>query len=526
MRLSFSRGAVSAGLMAGLVVAPAILSAQPGGVAPACPLDANAPKELAMMELPLQRARTATSPEARQSALREIMKELDTKPERFAKNPGGYNLRMTQVIAMWAQEPGIGYTPTRGAIGMVTNPGEKIDLIVKLDESFKAIVAALPSCESDVKALRQNEVWLAATRRALDAGNSGELDTAEVYAKRSLMLSTESPYPYYVMANVANQRKDRAAAMENWKKVITVSGADTSYRELKNSSLYLLSVNQLEAAEAATGAQQQALAKDASASFKALMAATPDSPDAPNIMQSWADALKLAGDSAAIPGIYAGMLAKPAGYTDVALTMAGVIATRINKTDDAIALNEAAIAKNPNARDALRNLAATYYGKDQFEKMFAPSKKLVEIDPNNYDGWMMFAYASQGLAKGVKSPDVKKGVAPTAAQRAAIDAASAEKKAWNDSTLKYMGIADGLPVKVDVASFQRGGKEVSLSLQFQQVAATDGTYNVTVEFLDASGAVAGSATQSVGPIKKGESKTVAFKAAASNVAAYRYKPLK
>jgi len=220
------------------------------------------------------------------------------------------------------------------------------------------------------------------------------------------------------------------------------------------------------------------------------------------------------------------MLAKPAGYSDVALTMGGVIATRINKSDDAIKLNEAAIAKNPNARDALRNLAATYYGKEEYEKMFAPSKKLVDIDPNNYDAWMMFAYASQGIAKGVKMPEVKKGVVPTAAQKTEIDKATNDRKAWNDSTLKYMGIADGLPVKVDVTSFARGAKEVTLTLSFQQAATADGTYNVEVEFLDAGGTVVGKATQSVGPIKKGETKSAAFKAVATNVSAYRYKPLK
>ena len=492
MRLSFARGAVAAGLMAGLAIAPVLLSAQPGGVAPACPIDPNSPKELALMELQIQRARSATTPEARQSALKAIMKELDTKPERFTKNPAGFNLRLAQALTMWAIEPGTVNTPVRSALGMVSNPTESIDLALKLDESYKAIVAALPACENEVKALRQNEAWLASTRKALDASNAGQLDTADYYAKRSLLLSTDSPYPHYVLANVANQRKDRAAAMGHWKQVIAQSGADTSYRELKGSSMYLLSVNQLEAAESAKGAEQQTLAKEAAAGFKAILAATPDSPDAPNIMQSWADALKMSGDSAAIAGVYSDILAKPAGYSDVALMMASVIATRINKTDDAIALNEAAIARNPNARDALRNLAANYYSKDQFLKMIAPSTKLVAIDPNNFDGWMMFAYAAQGLAKATKVP--------------------AERKAWTDSLVKYQTYAEALPVKVDVASFQRGAKDVTLTLQFEQQAAAEGNYSVTVEFMDASNAVVGSATSPVGPLKKGDTKSVVFKA--------------
>lgn len=526
MRLSFARGAVAAGLVAGMSVAPAVLSAQPGGVSAACSLDPNSPKELALLELQLQKARASTSPESRQAALRAMIKELDTKPERFAKNPAGYNVRVAQTLGLWAVEPGIGYNPSRATLGYVTEPTANIDLIAKLDESYKAIVAAIPSCEGDVEQLRQSDVWLALTRRALDASNGGQMDTAQFYAVKSMVLYAKSPYPHYVMANVANQKKDRSAAMAHWKMVINMAGADTSYKDLKNGSLYLLSVNQLESAEAATGAQQATLAKEAAASFKALLAATPDSPDVPNIMQSWADALKLAGDSASIPTIYADMLAKPANYTDVSLTMGGVIATRINKSDDAIALFDAAVAKNPVARDALRNLAATYYGKDQFQKMFAPTAKLVAIDPNNYDGWMMYAYASQGLAKAVKSPTVKKGVAPTPAEAKLLDAATAEKKAWNDSTVKYMGIAEALPVKVDVATFQRGAKDVSLTLSLTQQAAADGTYNVAVEFIDGAGNVLGSDTKSVGPIKKGESKQATFKASATGVAGYRYKALK
>lgn len=526
MRLSFARKAVAAGLAAGISVAPAVLTAQPGGVATACELDANTPKELAVLELQVQRARSAQSPEDRQGALRTILKELDTKPERYAKNPAGFNLRMAQALTLWAVEPGIGYNPQRAALGFQTDPGSSIDLVDALDAAYKAIVAALPNCGEDVKALRQNDVWLAVTRRALDASNSGEIDSAEIYSRRSLKLSSQSPYPHYVLANVANQKKDRAAAMGHWKMVIAEAGTDTTYTELRNNSLYLLSVNQLEAAEAATGGEKQTLAREAAASFKELLTVMPDSPDAPNIMTSWADALTLAGDSASIPSVYADMLANPAGYSDLSLSMAAVIATRINRAEDAVKLNEGAISRNPNARDALRNLAATYYGKDEFEKMFPPSKKLVEIDPNNFDGWMMFAYAYQGLAKGVKMPEVKKGATPTAAERAAMEAANAQRKALNDSTVKYMTLAEALPVKVEVATFQRGAKDVSLTLVFEQQAETDGNYNVTVEFLDAAGTVVGSASSAVGPIKKGETKSVAFKAAAENVAAYRYNALK
>jgi tetratricopeptide (TPR) repeat protein len=491
--------------MAGLSV-PQILAAQPGGVASACSVDPNSPKELALMELQIQGARSAATPEARMTALRKMIKELDTKTELQQKNPGGYQYRLAQALTMWGMEPDIGYTPVRSALGFESNPTGTIDLVTSLDQAYKGIVAALPDCAAEVKDLRQSEVWLAVTRKALDASNAGTMDSAEIYAKRSLLLSANNPYPHYVLANVANSRKERDAAIGHWKMVVAEAGTDTSYTDLKNSSLYLLSINQLEAAESASGAAKATLGKEAAESFKALIAATPDSPDVPNMMNSLADAYAIAGDSAAIPSIYADMMANPSAHTDLALTMGGVLAVRINKADDAIKLFEGAVAKNAFARDALRNLAATYYGKDMFKEMFAPSHKLVAIDPNNYDGWMMFAYAAQGLAKGSTVVN--------------------EKKAWTDSLVKYQTVAEALPVKVDVAAFQRGATEVSLTLQFEQQAATEGTYEVTVEFVDATGSTVGSATSSVGPIKTGESKNATFKAAAPNIVGYRYKSIK
>ena len=57
-------------------------------------------------------------------------------------------------------------------------------------------------------------------------------------------------------------------------------------------------------------------------------------------------------------------------------------------------------------------------------------------------------------------------------------------------------------------------------------AATAGTYSVVVEFLDSKGAVVASDTQSVGPIAKGATKNVTFKASGAGIMAYQYKALK
>lgn len=509
MRLTFMASAASLVSLLGSALVPALALAQPGGgVAPACTIDQNNPKELTIMSLKFQTARSAPTPEVRKKALRDVVKELDTKPERFAKNPAGYYLTLVQALTMWGVEPGVGDTPKRSELGFLTAPEQAYDVLVHMDSSYKAIVAAIPACEADIAAMRMNEVWLAATKGALDASNAGKLDSAEYFANRSLLMSPTNPYPHYVLANVSNARNNKSEAVKHWKHVILHAGNDTTYRELKSGSMYYAAINQLEEAQSKTGADQQTIAREAADGFKTLLAETPDSPDAPNLMLSWADALTLAKDTAQIPTVYGGLLTQ-ASATDVALTTAGVIATRANKSQDALNLFLAASEKNPFNRDARRNVAAAYYGKDQFTQMFAPVRALVDFDPNNFDGWMLFAYAAQGLAKAAQT--AKKPL---------------DVKAWTDSLVKYQTFAEALPVKVDITTFDRRKDNATLIMTLEQIAAKDGQYAMTVEFIDLEGAVVATATEAVGPIKKGETKSVTLKATGTGIMAYRYKPLK
>ena len=503
MRSTFLAGTAALLTSSGVLAAPLI--AQPGGVAPTCSIDTNQPKELAMMSLQFQQAKGAPTPELRKKLLMAMTKELDTKPERYAKNVAGYQYTLSEVLKQWAMEPGLPAAPTRGSLGFVTNPAETVDLVDAMDAAYKAILVATPSCENEIKAQRQNEVWLAQTQAALTASNNNQLDSAEYYAKRSLKLA-DNAYPHYVLANVANGRGDKKAAVMHWKHVVQRAGTDTNYRDLKNGSMYYIAMTQFEMASAAQGAEQQTMAREAAGALKELLAVNPENPEAANLMGSWADALTMAKDTGAIAETYAAIIAAPDKATDITATMGGVIATRANKADDALKLFEIAVQRNPNARDALRNLAATYYAKDKFKEMFEPSRKLVAIDPNNYDGWMMFAYAAQGLGRGAKLP--------------------AEKKAWTDSLVKYQTYADKMPVKVDVTGFTRGAKSASLTLSLELVAATGGPYDVTAEFLDGAGNVVVSGTESSGALKKGERKEVTIKADGANIVGYRYKPLK
>ncbi len=483
-----------------------LAQAQPGGVGPSCEVDANTPKEMFSANQAFQKAAAATDPAARQIALKAVMKQLTDKPDKFRpKNPLGYEMLLGQTLSLWIADEATPVVTTRGALGAVDTPDAPINLVQATDAAFDAVVAGSPVCESTVTALRQSEGWLAMTRKALDL-SSGDADSARFYAQNSLtLLSDNNPYPYQVLGVVAQREKKVDEAISNWEKAIEAAGTDTTYSDIKQSSLYYVGMYSLQTSREQTGATQTASLNKAVGAMSTYLAEFRSASDAPTIMQGLGEAYLTMGDSAKVATIYAPILATPSAFDDFSLTMAGVLATQADRTDDAIALFEAAVAKNPNQRDALRNLAASYYTAEAFDKMTTPLDRLVAIDPNNVDAWSMYAFSAQGKMNAAKEAPIK--------------------KQWTDSLIYYAGKADSLPVKVTVGEFERREGSVSFTVVLEGNSDKPSANTLSVEFLDIAGNVVATASEEVPAIPKGESKSVQLKAEGSGIVAYRYKPL-
>lgn len=483
------------------------LVAQPGGVAPMCEIDTNAPRELLVTSLSFQRAAGAADPAARATALKQVMKELTTKSERFRpKNPLGYEMMLGQVLSLWIADPSTPVVTTRGAIGAIDNPTAEINLVEAANAAFAAITDSAPGCASMVQQLRQSEGWLAMTRKALDLSGSDPAEAAK-YAQYSIaLLPDNNPYPYQVLGIVAQRNGDVDAAVTNWQKAVDASGTDSSYTDIRQSSLFYLGMYTLQRSREFSGDEQKARLERAVASMQTYLNDYGKSADAATVMQGLAEAYVSLGQTDKVPGLYAAMLATPAEYPDYSLTMAGVIASQADKPKDAIVFFETALSKNPNQRDALRNLAASLYADKQYEKMFPSLDRLVALDPNNTDAWTMYAFAAQGLAQGTTAP--------------------AERKKWTDELIRYNTLADTLPVKVQVDEFERRADAVVFSVTLEGNSAKPQANTLAVEFLDISGNVVTTASQEVAPIAKGERKSVRLEASGSGISAYRYKPLR
>lgn len=496
---------VSAASVASLTFA-ATLAAQPGGVVAACEVDTNSPKELLVASLAFQRASMAADPVAKATALKNTMKELTNKQDKWrSKNALGYEMLLAQTLSQWVAVEDMPVETTRGAIGATDMPEQAINLVTAADRSFQAVVEGEPSCAGDVRILRQSEGWLAMTKKALDFATS-DPEQAAVYAQYSLtLLPVDNPYPFQVLGIVAQTKGDVDGAIANWGKAVEASGTDSSYADIRQSSLFYKGLYELQGSREKDGAEQQAWLRRAVETMKIYLADFNTSPDAPTVMQGLAEAYVTLNEVDKVPSIYAPMMASPASYTDFALTMSGVLAAQADKNADAVVFFEAALQQNPNQRDALRNLAASYYSEKQYDKMFSPLERLVSVDPNSTDAWTMFAFAYQGLAQAATAP--------------------ADKRKYTDSLVVFSGKADSLSVKLTVDEFQRNPESVVFTVSLEGNADTPKANTFAVEFLDASGNVVSSASESVEPIAKGERKTVRLEGQGSGIVAYRYKPL-
>lgn len=495
----------TAALIGGLFVSPVAGSLMAQTAPSKCEVNQDKPKELGLANVPLSRAVAIPAGPAREPVLKGLVKDLMDKPEKFVSNPGGYNYMLSQALTMVVAQPGGAVPMPRSAMGLTTRPTDMFDAVAELDSAYKKWGAAAPTCAEDIAQQRNNEAWLAVTNKAFSFLDKGPADSAVYFAKRSIMLSPNNPFAYHILATSAQSKSDMAGAVPSWTEVVKLSGSDTTYKDIKLNALFYLGLSNLQEAQKLSGDAQKAKAKTAADFFKQYMTLNPMSGDASAVMTNWSGSLQLAGDVEGQKLIYADMVANPSKYTENVLANAGVIASQANDMASAVKLFGGMVALNPLSRDGLRNYASTLYSQEKFAEMFPVLRKLMEVDPNNYDGMMMFAYAAQGLEKAEKTP--------------------AAKKQWTDTLVKYSTASDKMNARVEITGFLRAADGVEVTLQVEQAGATPGTYKVEMDFLDKSGAVVSSGTESVGPIAKGEKKSVTIKGKGAGIVAFKYKSL-
>jgi len=492
--------AVAAFALVAAAAAP-IAAQNPAQTAPTCDPTANTKGDIAKAQLMMTRAINAAEKGNPTRDLQEVLRLVNNGND----NPTARNYLRGEAYIIYLMQPNIPAVGPRSALGLTTNPTGTIDLYVAADSAFTIVEHASPECAAVVTQWRQQKPWLNALNGAINALNAGQLDSAEMLARRSLILDRHAPYAYSVLGSVAQSRKNLPAAQDYWKQTLAAAGTDTTYSDVRTKTMYEIASAASDKAQAATGAAKRAAAREAIKPWQDYIAVANHDLLLADAIDNAARAYVDAGDSALVPTIYASMLANPSKYGEQSLVHAGVVATRNGHHADAIKLFDAALAQNPYSRDVVNNLAATYIQNNEPAKAFPMIDRLTAQDPSNPDNPMLYAFAYQGLYKRTKDKKLQ--------------------KTYTDSLVFFNNRSENAKVKLAVNEFTRRPNETLLAGSIENRDKTPKTYTLTVEFLDKSGTVIGTETTSVGPVAPKASRDFRIKSDKGGAYGYRYKPL-
>ncbi|MGH7652139.1 MAG: FxLYD domain-containing protein [Gemmatimonadaceae bacterium] len=469
--------------------------------APACDPTANTKGDIAKAQFSMTRALASVDKGNPTKDIQDVLRIVDNGND----NPTARNYLKGEAYILYLMQPNTPPVVPRSALGLTTNPTGTIDLFASADSAFSIVEAASPECIPVTTQWRQQKPWLNTLNAAINALNANQLDSAEILAKRSLLLDRRAPYAYSVLGSVAENRKDLAAANGYWKQALAAAGTDSTYADVRLKTLYAIGSAQSDRVEQATGATKRALADSAIKDWQDYIAVANNDLLMADAIDNLAMMYGAKGDSASVPTIYAPMLSNPSKYGELSLVHAGVVASRNGHQADATKLFDAALAQNPYSRDAINNLAATYIQNNEFQKAFPLIDKLVTMDPNNPDDQLLYAFAYQGMYKGTKDKKLQ--------------------KIYTDSLVYWNNKSENAPVKLAVTEFSRRATDTSIGGTIENRGTTAKTYTVTIELLDKTGNVVDTQTATVGPVAPKSTKAFKITSAKGGVYGYRYKPL-
>jgi tetratricopeptide (TPR) repeat protein len=155
------------------------------------------------------------------------------------------------------------------------------------------------------------------------------------------------------------------------------------------------------------------------------------------------------------------------------------------------------VSRNPWSRDARYNLANTYFAMKNNEKLIEQAIKLLEIEPMNEDALRLLGQGQRGLKR-------------------------------EDDMIKTAGRLVGLPFTIEITSFQMNqataklvGEAIGRS-PMDEAGRAIKTAPMTIEFVDAGGAVVDTREFTVPVLASAARHTIQLDAKGVGIAGWRY----
>jgi len=498
-----------------------------GAQAPKCDIPVQSQAKLLPAGLMFNSVFKPTNkPEDKAKALAGTVKALTDDVTGFpAPAQPGRNFLLLQALLVWLEQPGTGISEQRGKIGYTVNPTGPVDLAVAIDSAMTAIRTAKPECADSLK-LYTNGLWGQLINKAASFINEQALDSAELYARRSMLFDSTQFYAYNILANVAIVREDTAAMVTWFGRTIDVTAAlkDTSAIKVRDGMLTNLAALYSGIASTRTGAQADSLNKLAVATYTRYQVYYPtDITTKMRIMRMSGTVLDSAGATRFVDEV----LANVASVSDAQLADAGNELAKNQLYTAGLRLFEAALKKNPNSRDALYNSAVALNNLERFDELRTYFDRLKTIDPNNA-GVYSLARNVQSARRLAIQTRANKGVKPRPGQQVMLTPVqSAQIKAINDSLVYFTQYMQNLTPTVDVRSFSPSATGATFGAVVQiPTGKPAAVFNIVVEFLDATGTIIATQQVTTKQIAAGGYDQISSEGKGAGIVAFRYRVAK
>jgi len=362
---------------------------------------------------------------------------------------------------------------------------------VEADSAFTKAEELVPSCEIDITQYRQNN-WAMLANAGIEFQKKGETDSALALFRDASTLFRGLPHVFSNMGVVfANSNREDSAATY-FSKALAIAERDTSLSEDRNTAALNLAIMY----------SRQGKHVDAVGILHRYLAWKPDDTEARKVLASSFRSAGMADSADALERAMVEAFSKTnLDSLDTQDLMAvGVAAFNAKQYPEAEKAFAKAVQRNAWSRDALYNLANTYFAMKNNEKLIEYAAKLLEMEPMNEDALRLLAQGQRGLNR---EEDVIK-----TATRLVV-----------------------LPFTLEITGFQIGAAKAILSADAIGRAPEDAAgkpikaapMTLVVEFVDLNGAVIDSEEITVPPLKKGDKHPIKLEGTGAAITGWRYR---
>jgi len=492
-----------------------------------CEVDEGRPNQVARALLAVQVASSTENPAEVSKQLTNAMKLLTENPDRINNQPGR-NMVLGKALVLWAMQPNVQLVTNRGAIGYASDPSGNVDLAAAIDSAFKVVETEFPSCISETSRWRGQRPWVDLVNSAIQLSALNP-DSAEIEARRVIMLNPYAPYGYVILGQVKQGKGQGGEAMQLYREGVEIAARDTLYSDMRlQSLLYLANLNADSAEVAADADARRPYMTAAYAAFNEVASDPAAGTLASTARAGLCRVAIAAGDTAGLRQTYRGPIESPATHSYLDLMNAGVCLARADMIDEASVVFKGAYDKNPWHRDALSNLSIMLIQSGKHPEALPYTGRLVSVEPNNEENLQLAAMAYAGKAKvasdarSAMTRGTKAGAANRPSQRV-VDSLFNVQKAYNDSAVAVMTRKDSLAYVVNLTEFNISEQKVVISGIIRNQSTKSDSIAMKVDFLDVQGNVVQTQREELGSIPAGETARFSMTATpATNIVAFRY----